>query len=249
MYRESNTIQLDLKADGDAPEGAGTATFSTFNIVDHDGDVVAPGAFQDQKEVPIGAYQHAIDKLPVGKGIIRSDNERAHIDGSFFLDTPHGDATYRTIKNLDDIEWSYIFTVEDSEVTPDFTVGDDLHHDVRILKKLDVWSIDPVLRGAGIGTGTDSIKSIATQSFADHADELLSTVGAFTARAQSRYEMRAKEDRTLSADDRIRIAALVSELQALKVRLEDVLQEPVQNNVELQQLHAQFLELDSRLRR
>ena len=254
MYQpETKTLQLQLRAAVDhAPEGAFSATFSTFNVIDHEGDVVVPGAFEDGKAVPVGAYQHELWSLPVGKGVIVSDEDRAQVDGAFNLKTTLGRDTYEIVKDLSDVlEWSYIFTVEDAEYADEYRAGDDVFHDVRVLKQIDVWSIDPVLRGASIGTGTDSIKSVDPRSFADHADELVAAVGAFVARAESRHEMRAKEGRRLGSDDRARLKALVTESAGLKVRLEDVLRLPVEDGEdgnELQQLHARFLELDSRLR-
>ena len=240
MDHETKSLAFELKAD---EEGAFSATFATLNVVDHDGDITVPGAFQDGKETLVGAYQHAMSSLPIGKGVIRSDEKRAWIDGKFFLDTPHGDAAYRTVKNAGaTLEWSYIFNITDSE---EATVDGQA---VRRLKGLDVWSVDPVLRGAGIDTGTDHIKSLDRKSFADHADELVTAVGEFVERAESRLEMRAKDGRHFSADDRARLESLDTGIASLKARLEDVLREPATDNPELKQLHMRFLELDSRLR-
>ena len=240
MKTETKSLTLELKED--APEGSFAATFATLGVVDHDGDITMPGAFEDGKETLIGAYQHAMSNLPIGKGVIRSDDERAWIDGQFFMDTPQGDAAYRTVKGAGStLEWSYIYNVTDSE---EATVDGQ---SVRRLKGIDVWSVDPVLRGAGIGTGTDSIKSI-TKSFADHADELVTAVGEFVDRAESRIEMRAKDGRHLSSDDRVRLESLDTGIASLRKRLEDVLREPADGNPELEQMHLSFLELSSRLR-
>ena len=248
---ETKTLQLQLKADeDDAPEGSFRATFSTLKVIDHHGDVTLPGAFKDGAEVFVGAYQHEMWSLPVGKGVIGSDDERAWVDGAFFLDTTPGGDTYRTVKNAGGLmEWSYIFTVEDAEWVDEHRQGEDVLHDVRVLKELDVWSVDPVLRGAGIGTGTDEIKSLDPKSFADHAGELVTAVGGFIERAESRLEMRAKEGRRFSSEDCARLASLVTEIAGLQARLEDVLREPAdESNPDLEQLHAQYLELDARLR-
>ena len=62
--------------------------------------------------------------------------------------------TYKTVKNLGDLqEWSYGFKVLDDEI------GEFQGKQVRILKKLDVYEVSPVLIGAGVGTGTTSLKS------------------------------------------------------------------------------------------
>jgi len=232
---EQKSLQLELKADA---EGAFSATFATFNVVDHHGDVTLPGAYDEGKEVLIGAYQHDLMRLPVGKAVIHSDAERAWVDGSFFLDTPDGLATYQTVKNAGGLlEWSYIFRVLDHD-WGDFDTGKGVV-EVRYLKKLDVWSVDPVLKGAGIGTRTDSIKS-TTQTFSEQADELVTAVGVFVKRMGARIEMRAKDGRGLSADDRTRIASLVTGIGELKARLEEAIADaPKSNDTDLHRLHLE----------
>lgn len=240
---------FEWKAADDAPEGSFRATFATFNVVDHHGDITLPGAFENGKVVPIGAYQHAMTQLPIGSGVLGSDKKSAWVDGAFFLDTPAGNATHAVLKRLtDQIEFSYIFTPEESSFEEEFTIGDQTFHDVRVLKEIDVWSVDPVLRGAGIGTGIESIKSRDTKTFAEHAGELATAVGEFIERAESRHEMRAKEGRHYSADDREQLESLATEMASFAARLADVLREPAGDNPELRQLYLRHLELDSRLR-
>lgn len=234
MYddHESKSLRLELKADGD--EGAFRATFATLNVIDHHGDVTLPGAFEPGKEVLVGAYQHEMFNLPVGKAVLAADDERAWIDGHFFLDTTPGMDTYRTVKNAGGLmEWSYIFTVKDSS-DGDFDTGAGIVP-VRFLKKLDVWSVDPVLKGAGIGTRTDAIKGLG-QPFAEQGEGTIAAVAAFVKRAEARLEMRAKGGRSLSADDRERVTALVTGLADLKARLEEALREPasLEQNIDLQ---------------
>ena len=150
MRLESKSLLLEAKA---GSRGDFSATFATFDVIDHDGDVTLADAFPEGKEVLVGAYQHASEALPVGKGVIHSDGTSARIDGSFFVDTVHGEATYRTVKHAGSLlEWSYKFRVIDSEH------GTFHGQSVRFLKEVDVWSVDPVLKGAGIGTGTVSVK-------------------------------------------------------------------------------------------
>src|SRR5688572_21041982 len=102
------TAPLTLKADG--PEGSVTAVISTFNVIDKDGDVVLPGAFPDGIAVPLCSWGHKWEELPVGRGVLSQDTERALFTGQFFLDTTPGLDTYRTVKNLGDLqEYSYGF--------------------------------------------------------------------------------------------------------------------------------------------
>lgn len=142
---------IELKADGD--EGTFRSVFSRFNVIDADGDVTLPGAFQDSQEVVIEGWNHDYG-LPPGKGVIHTDDEKAWIDGRFFLDTPAGKDHYLTLKALEGLEeWSYTFDIEEAER------GEFESEEVRFLKELDVWGVAPVTRGAGVGTQTLALKA------------------------------------------------------------------------------------------
>lgn len=155
MKAKNIRVAVELKAEGDP--GAFVATFSTLNVIDRDGDVTVPGAFKDGQAVRISAWGHNWGALPVGKGTIRSDDERAWVEGQFFLDTAHGEQTYRTVKNLGELqEWSYGFDVLAAE--PGTFDG----RDVRFLRGLDVFEVSPVMIGAGVDTRTDQIKTAKT---------------------------------------------------------------------------------------
>ena len=143
---------LVIKADGQL--GEFTAVFATLGVVDHDGDVTRPGAFQDGAPVRIAYWGHRWSDLPVGKGVIHADEERAWVDGEFFMDTEAGVETYKTVKNLGDLqEWSYGFDIEKSEP------GKLGEVEVRFLDALTVHEVSPVMLGAGVGTQTVAIKS------------------------------------------------------------------------------------------
>lgn len=149
MAKKTFTAPLELKADG--AEGEFKAVFSTFNVVDLDGDVTTPGAFEEQAAV-VEPWNHGWT-LPAGKGQIKSDGKEAWIEGQFFLDTEVGKENYQTVKNLGSLaEWSYTFDIVD------LGYGKFNDRDVRFLKKLDVVGVSPVTRGAGIDTRTASIK-------------------------------------------------------------------------------------------
>jgi HK97 family phage prohead protease len=150
MAKKIFTAPLELKADG--KEGEFRAVFSTLNVVDLDGDVTTPGAFEGQETV-VEPWNHGWT-LPAGKGEIKSDEKKAWIEGEFFLDTEVGKENYQTVKNLGPLaEWSYTFDI----VEVGFGKFND--RDVRFLKKLDVIGVSPVTRGAGIDTRTTAIKS------------------------------------------------------------------------------------------
>jgi HK97 family phage prohead protease len=138
------------------------AVFSTLGVVDHDGDVTMPGAFTDGQKVRISYWGHRWQDLPVGRGEIHADEERAWVDGQFFLDTEAGKQTFLTVKNLGELqEWSYGFDIlERSE-------GDLDGDKVWFLKRLDVHEVSPVMLGAGIDTGTVTIKSLRAALLGD----------------------------------------------------------------------------------
>lgn len=159
VARAMKGLRFSVKS---ADEGTVTAVFATFGVKDLDGDVTLPGAFEDGAEVLISSYNHGSwgCALPVGKGVIHADDEKAWLEGQFFLDTQAGRETFTTVKLTGDLqEWSYGYNVlETGEVT------DEMYQNgvYRVLKKLRVFEVSPVLMGAGIGTETLSIKSAPT---------------------------------------------------------------------------------------
>ena len=149
----------------DAEKGEVEAVFSTFNVIDHDGDVTLPGAFEEGAEVGISAYGHHSWQggLPVGRGVIHADDKRAVMKGHFFLgdDTPQGRQHFATIKEMDELqEWSYGYDILDTGNVED--LPDELRGAQRVLVKLRVYEVSPVLVGAGIDTETLSLKQLDT---------------------------------------------------------------------------------------
>jgi HK97 family phage prohead protease len=157
--------QLDVVTLDGAKDGAFRATISSLNVVDQDNDVTVPGAFKDGQRVRIARWGHNWSDLPVGKGVIHADDQRAWVDGQFLLESQHGKDTYLTVKDQEDLqEWSYGYDVLDSEL------GQFEGKDVRFLKSLDVIEVSPVMLGAGIGTRTESIKGTKKAIGAHHTE-------------------------------------------------------------------------------
>jgi hypothetical protein len=130
--------------------------FATLNVKDKDNDVTQPGAFEDGAEVVISAYGHKSwdGLLPVGKGTIREVGDKVVMKGRFFLNTTAGRDTFEVVKELGARqEWSYGFKVEDSQP------GEFKGESVRYLKRMKVYEVSPVLRGAGEGTMTTMAKA------------------------------------------------------------------------------------------
>jgi HK97 family phage prohead protease len=173
------SLSLELKADA---EGGFRAVFSTFNVIDRDGDVTIPGAFTSGQAVRIAAWGHNWGALPVGKGVIDQDSEKAWVDGEFFLDTSAGADTYKTVKSLGPLqEWSYGFDVRKS------SEGDFDGRRVTYLEELDVFEVSPVLLGAGIGTHTEAIKAAPDPLTLDElVKQLAAQAEAFTGTEQAK---------------------------------------------------------------
>jgi hypothetical protein len=169
--------------------GEVSAVFATFGVTDKDGDITDPKAFTEGAQVAISAYGHKSweGQLPVGVGTIRTDGEKAIMDGRFFLDTTAGRDTFNALKGMSEAgipsEWSYGFDVLDSE--PAQKDGAK-----RLLKSMKVYEVSPVLLGAGVDTRTLAIKS---QDVSDSlggdvpslADELDAAIAALEAKAES----------------------------------------------------------------
>ena len=168
MDKQMKTVSgpVTFKADGEP--GEFKAIFSTFNVIDLDTDVTLPGAFKDGQKVRVSYWGHRWDDLPVGRGVIQSDEKEAWINGQFFMDTEGGRETYQTVKNLGELqEWSYGFSILDR------SEGKFEDQDVQFLRALDVTEVSPVMLGAGIGTRTEAIKGLRDALHSDSRPEAL----------------------------------------------------------------------------
>ena len=157
--KEIKNIEFELKTDGES-KGQVKAVFSVFNNLDSDGDVVLPDAINSgfkSGDVPM-VWSHKWD-MPIGKGTIKKDNDKAYFDGSFFMDTESGKEAYNLVKNMGDLQqWSFGFKVNDSEYGK-WKKSAEEEIDVRYLKNLSVYEVSPVLVGANQDTFTMAIKS------------------------------------------------------------------------------------------
>lgn len=156
---ETKRVMLsNLKIDDKA--GTFTAIFSRFGVVDTQGDLTLPGAFGEQRVI-ISAYGHGSwnGALPVGKGRIFESDIGGIVEGQFFLDTQAGAETYKTIKNVGDLqEWSYALP----EI--DYEMREQDGQRIRVIKRVKVNEVSPVLLGAGIGTQLLDIKGDKTMT-------------------------------------------------------------------------------------
>jgi hypothetical protein len=204
---------MEVKADGE--QGLVRAVFATLNVEDSDGDVTLPGAFGNQK-VRLGAWGHAWKELPVGKGVIAEEGDKAVFDGGFFLDTDAGREHFHTVKNLAELqEWSYGFKVLESEAS------EVNGRRVRLLKKLLVHEVSPVMLGAGVDTMTVDIKG--TKVWEETENEIrhrLRDPADFQADSFRRITLQQKKPRVFAIVGRLK-GETTTTVQSVRFPLDD----------------------------
>lgn len=178
MLTKSMTIETMDEA------GTGLARIAQLAAVDSDGDTYAAGAFgwkegggQWLSMIPA----HDRRAMPFGKAFLHEKDGWAVADLNLNLETQAGRDWHATLKfdlakGRPVQEWSYGYSVLD------FALEQRDGKSVRVLKRLDCDEISPVLRGAGVGTGTLSIKSaqLKDSAFApliSQLSELAASVG------------------------------------------------------------------------
>lgn len=203
----------------DADQGVVAAVFSTFGVIDSDGDVTRPGAFEDGAPVRISAYGHGswAGALPVGKGTIRQTKKEAILDGQFFLDTTAGRDTFTVVKELGALqEWSYGYD------PVEFSFGEQNDQKVRFLDKLKVFEVSPVLIGAGVNTRTLVAKSRGDLRFTQEAGLVLADLADLLDRADDVVAHRSEKGKGMGAES----TALLEQIEGHLKRLDGLLRRP-----------------------
>lgn len=220
ILRKSFTpFEFKLSETGDV-----TVAFSRFGVIDSDNDVTFPGSMPIGKSVPMSAYGHTSwdGALPTGKGTISEIGDLGILDGAYFMETDQGRNAYHTTKAMADLqEWSYGYAV-----LPPSGPGTFEGKQVRELRKLDVFEVSPVLRGAGIGTTTLAIKSGAPASDAPYAEQFLwysEGLPALLDRFKGHAATRATEGRKLSRADRAALEEFIDAVDGQLVAARDLL--------------------------
>ncbi len=216
------TKRLVLKDITDA--GELSADIATLMVKDHDGDVTKPGFFGTQ---PVSIVSgHNWGDLLLGKGTITDDGgTKAVFTGKMNLDDPDAVKLHSKLRfDVDPqngpalVEWSYGFDV----VPGGESKGEFGGETVNFLQPLadgspgvDVAEVSPVVRGAGIGTGTTGVKS---RRFADHLESVTKDVAAAIERAEAVAALRAEDGKEVSAEAQRLLDNLISELDDLTTR-------------------------------
>lgn len=142
--------------------GKGVARLGSLSEVDHDEDTYQAGAFmwkgaQGQWSQILPA--HDWRAMPLGKARVYESGDAIMAEFSMNLDHQAGRDWHAALKfdlaqGQPIQEWSYGFNVLEA----DYQIRGNSR--VRVLKRLDVMEISPVLRGAGVGTGTVALKNV-----------------------------------------------------------------------------------------
>lgn len=221
-----------------AEEGTVEAVFARFDVVDKDGDVTRKGAFQEGASVVISAYGHKSwdGHLPVGVGTIHEVGDTAVLKGQFFLDTAHGMDTFRTVKALSMSglqEWSYSLQNIAAER------GTFNGKAVQFLNKIFVKEVSPTLVGAGVGTGTTSIKAHAdddqaasapvSQRFSEHLLSVVADVETLAARKSEIVALRAEKGKRLAPETDVLVGRIVKALEALRGDITSPTEDPIED--------------------
>lgn len=188
---------LDVK---DETKGEVEAVIATLNTVDREGDVITLDAIKSGVRVAMSAYGHDTvgslfgsgGAMPVGKGKIIIDENKAVFHGKLFMDTQRGRETLSVLKEMGaDQEWSFGFLVIGSEVPDEDWQRRGAE---RILTKLDCFEVSPVLIGAGVGTRTVAAKEAAD---ADAAARVKAEQEAEAERLRVEAETKAAEEQAV----------------------------------------------------
>ena len=242
-----------LKADEE--RGEVEVVFATLGVVDAHGDRIAPGAIGKQA-VAISAFGHGswFGELPVGKGVTFERDNEAIFAGQFFMDTEKGRETFKTVRNMAELqEWS--FSLMDVEYALSSKTDDPQVFD---LTKIDVDEVSPVLRGAGVNTRTLAVKAAddsggaggydgdvpgqpgQKQQFLDAIEATVEAVEGMAKRAARVRELRvAKGKGPLTGKAERRLKLLRDELIVGLAAIESVLIDP---NIEAREIAAKIQE-------
>lgn len=199
MTVERKTATAYLKRLDD--KGSGVAVIATLTlpgvppVIDKDGDMTLPGAFGAPVVPVVGA--HRWDSPPIGKAQIREEGSEVLAEFKLNLATDGGREWYEALRF--DYEhkpakaaWSYGFSIPPGGA--EFRTLEDGRR-VRVLKRLQVFEVSPVIAAAGIGTRTLALKGTS-----DEHDERLARLLALPPEQQQAW---LEQARGLVAESRL----------------------------------------------
>lgn len=156
--------------------GKGLALLADLTAVDSDGDSYEPGAFSWKEQwVPLLPGHNRL-AMPFGKARVFEEGDKAYAEFHLNLGTQAGKDWHSALKfdlahGKSVQEWSYGYeAVEFDKVFRQMKEG-------RVLKRVDVHEVSTVVRGAGAGTRTISMKALKAQLKEGEFDGLIEHLG------------------------------------------------------------------------
>lgn len=178
MKSKTFLSSLQVKA---AAKGEVEAVFATTGRWDLDNDLTERGAFGSQSSVPLEGWNHDFAGPPVGVGRIFERGKEAVFEGRFFLSTERGREHFEVVRELAAAgrsEWSYSFSILD------YQPAEHAGRPGRILKRLDVFGVSPVTRGAA---GPGFTRTVAAKHAGSEAQRLRARLEALEADVASHW--------------------------------------------------------------
>jgi hypothetical protein len=177
------------------------AVVATLNVVDHDRDVILPGAIKNGSKVKLSSYGHDVitaGASPVGLATVHVIGEQAILKGQFFMNTSRGREAFETVKALGaDGEWSIGYFP--SKTAPMTKVWQEKGAE-RLLSQIVLVESSPVFIGASPDTATVGVKA-AKQADGDPGEpvksepvdpEVQAIINTVTAEVTARREAESK---------------------------------------------------------
>lgn len=194
------TLPITLK-DGDV--GEFEAVFSTFDVVDLDGDIVRRSAITEGQKIPL-LWGHDSRAMPVGMGVVHATQTQAVVRGKF-IDSSIGrdaHATVRATQDLQELSWGFQITKAND------IVEDGVTH--REILETDQFEASFVLRGAaGPGrTGVLGVKAKLPEQIRAAGKAVQEAID----RAKDVSRLRFKDGKTLGVESAEALAGMVKNL-------------------------------------
>lgn len=192
MKTETKSLTVEKMDDA----GHGLARIATLSAIDHDGDTYTKGAFSwknggDQWVSILPAHDRKA--MPLGKARVYEEGDAAFAELHLNLNSAIGREWHSALKfDLEKggsvVEWSYGYAVLDH--VKEARDGKQ----VRVLKRLNIDEVSPVVRGAGVGTRTLSLKSRDDDNLDEEAMEAVKDAEQIMAAIGALAERRALDD-------------------------------------------------------
>lgn len=158
-----------------------------------------------------------------------------------YLDTPRGNEVLAGLKAGAIQEMSYAYEISSYS----FTEDDDSGKTIRELTGLKLFDISDVNHGMNNSTLAAKGVDWKAQPFAAHSDAVEAAIAAYVERATELKDRRAKEGRTLSAENVRRLQECMDQLESAMMAMRDMVDMAVpdsgkQSNAEARRLLLAF---------